>query len=208
MKLEVTIFSTALMSLLSSDKVRVIGLSEEEPAIVQVWESSPPYSSWERWSTTLCSVSSVACEDIKVVYNSQRRTYIAVVESETATVRVTVTSLVKKNPRVTIVHCILRLYCCVRIACKGCTYHLCLQTQVYVIEEGGGFKFFQLPSHFVPTNIVYHSTTSTVYVVGNEVCVCLQQTICVLLLADFLLTTYRFGCQWMVDQLLAISIPF
>ena len=42
-------------------------------------------------------------------------------------------------------------------------------TQVYVIEEGGGFKFFQLPSGFAPTGIVHHSSTSTVYLVGNEV---------------------------------------
>ena len=38
-----------------------------------------------------------------------------------------------------------------------------------MIEEGGGFKFFQLPSSFTPTGLVHHSTTSTVYLVGNEV---------------------------------------
>ena len=39
-----------------------------------------------------------------------------------------------------------------------------------MIEEGGGFKFFQLPSGFTPTGLVHHSTTSTAYIVGNEVC--------------------------------------
>ena len=41
--------------------------------------------------------------------------------------------------------------------------------QVYSIEEGGGFKFFQLPSHFALTGLLHHSTTSAVYLVGNEV---------------------------------------
>ena len=40
-----------------------------------------------------------------------------------------------------------------------------------MIEEGGGFKLFQLPCGFTPTGLVHHSTTSTVYIVGNEVCV-------------------------------------
>ena len=133
-----------------SDKVRVIGQSSEEPSTIHVWESIPPYSIWDEWSTTLCSMPSLTCDNIKLVYNSQRSTYIAAVEAEVAMVRVA------------------RLYTarCNNVLCFPL---LCLE-QVYVIEEGGGFKFFRFPSHFIATDLIHHSATSTFYLVGNEVC--------------------------------------
>ena len=70
------------------DKVRVAGYSIEEPTVVRVWESTPPYTNWETWSSTLCSMPSLTCENIKMVYDSQRMTYIAAVEAEAAMVKV------------------------------------------------------------------------------------------------------------------------
>ena len=71
-----------------------------------------------------------------------------------------------------------------------------------MIEEGGGFKLFQLPCGFTPTGLVHHSITSTVYIVGNEVCI--EITIHQLSSCGFHSTCTsiiysRYGCQWMGD---------
>lgn len=70
-----------------ADKVRIIGRSTEDPGNVQEWESTAPFASWRLWSSTLCSMPSLTCVSIKIVYNSHRKTHIAAVEDTVAKVR-------------------------------------------------------------------------------------------------------------------------
>ena len=66
----------------------MIGQAIGGSTTVEVWESVPPYSVWDVWSTTLCSMPSLTCDNIKMVYDSQRSTYIAAVDAGVATVSV------------------------------------------------------------------------------------------------------------------------